>query len=223
MTRYDAFRDRVKASGTSMQDATLKGTKRQAFNNIMNSPTLSYVRLNDDIDLTPVIASDKETFHKRVFLFVPDSVINVGDYVHQTDNATYLAVDKDIDDFGTYPQLIGELCNDVFILKTDATKVIVGYNDFNRPIFREIGAQTHHVPCVLTTKIYSTVENSAVPLPDGSMIIRMTYNPLQIPKINYVFTHRENPYKVTTISYENVINEIGYIEIRLQRTTGSDK
>ena len=223
MGLYDAYRDRVKASGASMQDAIQNTTKRQAINNIMNSPTLSYVRLNDDIDLTPVIASDKETFHKRVFLFVPDSAINVGDYVHQNDGVTYLAVDKDIDDFGTYPQLIGELCNETFSMKVDATRVIIGYNDFDKPITKDIGAQTHHIPCVLTTKIYSTVENSAIPLPDGSMIIRMSYNPLRIPKINYVFTHRGNPYKITTISYENVINEIGYIEMRLQRTTGADK
>lgn len=223
MSYFDAYKARVNSSGASMQEAIQNTTKRQAFNNIMNSPTLSYVRLNDEADLTPVIISDKETFHKRVFLFVPDSVINVGDYVLQNDGATYLAVDKDIDDFGTYPQLIGELCNEVFVLKTDATKVITGYNDFGKPIYRDIGTRDLNIPCVLTTKIYSTVENSAIPLPDGSMIIRIPYNPLQIPKINYVFNHRGSPYKITTISYENVINEIGYIEMRLQRTTGVDK
>lgn len=220
MSYFDAYKARVSPNGETMQDAIIGTTKRQAFNNIMNSPTLSYVRLNDDVNPVPVIASDKETFHKRVFLFVPDSVINVGDYIHQTGNATYLAVDKDQDDFGIHPQLIGELCNEVFEMKTDATRVIIGHNDFGRPIYRDIGAQDLKIPCVLTTKIYSTVENSAIPLPDGAMIVRMPYIVDKIPKVNYVFSHRGNPYKVTTISYENVVNEIGFVEIRLQRTTG---
>lgn len=221
MSIYDAYRARVGASGASMQDAVKNTTKRQAINYIMSSPTLSYVRLNDDVDLTPVVESDKETFQKRIYLFLPDTVINVGDYIHQSNNAIYLATDQDKDDI--YPQLIGELCNEFFELVTEATKVIIGYNDFNRPIYRNVGAQTYLIPCVLTSKIYSTIDNSAIPLPEGSLMIRMSYDPLKIPPINYVFTYRGSPYKVNTISYENVVKEVGFVEMRLERITGGVK
>ncbi|WP_144509968.1 hypothetical protein [Bacillus sp. FJAT-22090] len=217
MNYLDAYKARVSPNGESMQDAVKATTKRQAINNIMNSPTRSFVRLNDNQDLTPVIVSDKETFHKRIFLFIPDTDIKVGDYVHQ-DDATYLAVDQEKDEL--YPQLIGELCNDMFKFKIDATRVEIGKNDFGRPIYRDIGATELNIPCVMTNKIPSTVENSSIPLPDGAMIIRIPYIKDQIPKINYSFTHRGSPYKVTNVSYENVINEIGFVEIRLQRTTG---
>lgn len=221
MSKYKAYRDRVRATGSSLQDATLKVTKRKATTDLMSSPTLSYVRLNDDVDFTPTIASDKETFHKRTFLFVPESIINVGDYIHQTNNATYLAVDKDIDDFGIHPQLIGELCNETFKMKVAGTEVIIGYDEFKRPMYRTVGEQNLKIPCVMTMKVPSMIDNSAIPLPEGAMIIKIPYKVGQIPPINYVFKYQDSlNYKVTNVSEENVINGIGYVEIRLQRGTG---
>lgn len=219
MSIYDAYKARVGASGASMQDAVKNTTKRQAINYIMSSPTLSYIRLNDDVDLTPVVESDKETFQKRIYLFLPDTVINVGDYIHQSNNAIYLATDQDKDDI--YPQLFGELCNEIFEMKVVGTKVIIGYDDFKRPIYRTVGDLDLKIPCVMTTKVPSMIDNSPIPLPEGAMIIKIPYRVGQIPPINYVFKYRGNQnYKVTNVSEENVINGIGYVEIRLQKGTG---
>lgn len=219
MSYIDAYKARVNTSGASMQDAVKNTTKRQAINYIMSSPTLSYVRLNYNVDSTPVIASDKEMFHKRTYLFLPDISVNVGDYIHQTDNTTYLAVDRKKDDI--YPQLIGELCNETFLFVTEGVRTIIGYDDFKRPIYRQVGAKMLNIPCVMTTKVPSMIDNSPIPLPEGAMIIKIPYVVDQIPPVNYVFKYKDElSYKVTTVSYENVINNVGYVEIRLQRGTG---
>lgn len=115
-----------------------------------------------------------------------------------------------------------ELCNDIFTLTFEGTKIIVGYNDFGQPIYDYTDPITYNIPCVLSTKIYSTVDNSPIPLPDGSIMIKMPYKIGQIPPINYVFTYHNDPYKVSTIEYDNVINGIGFIEMRLQRFTGGE-
>lgn len=217
MSYFDAYKARVSPNGESMQDSTLSSAKRKAANDIMRSPTLSYVKLNDGLSDVPVIISDKETFHKRTFLFIPDTVINVGDYIRQQDGAIYLSINQKKNDI--YPQLIGELCNEVFIMKTEPTRVTIGYDDFKRPIYRDIGSKDIPIPCVATDKIYSTIDNSAIPLPDGALMIRIPYDVNLIPKVNYIFNQRGREFKVNTISYDNVIDEIGYLEIRLQSET----
>ncbi|WP_341323367.1 hypothetical protein NSQ62_07805 [Solibacillus sp. FSL H8-0523] len=216
MGEYDAYRNRINASGSSMQDAVYQASKRKIINDFLNSPTLSKVRLNSNLDYHSVIISDIETFYKRLILFLPETVLNVGDYVYH-DDSIYLATD--CKKYDLYPQLYVELCNETFVLTKEATKIIIGYDEFKRPIYESTAPTVFRIPCVMSTKIYSIVDNSAIPLPDGAMMIKLPYNPQQIPKINYIITLRNAQYKVTTISYEKVINEVGYVDIRLQRET----
>jgi len=212
MSIYKSYRDRVTVSGTSMQDAVQGTTKRQQLNFIMNSPSLSYVKLNSGIENLPCIVSDKDSFNKREFLFLPDSIINVGDYIHY-DTFTYLATDRNRNDI--YPELTGELCNDTYKLTTGTIKTLVGHDDFGKPIYDYMD-QTENIPCVMTTKSYSTAENAPIPLPDGSMILKLPYTQGMYPNINDEFIHREIQYQVTDVLYENVIQEIGYVEVRLK-------
>lgn len=211
MSKYEAYRERVGASGTSVQDAVISTTKRQTVNFIMKSPSLKYVLLNDETEGKPCIVSDKESFNKRVFLFLPDTEINVGDYIHY-DTFTYLATNRKRDNL--YPELTGEVCNDMYKVLIGQTKVTIGRDDFNRPIYDYI-SESRDVPCVMTTKTYSTADNSAIPLPDGAMIVKLPYLEGVYPKVNDEFKHRSGSYQVTDVSYENVINEVGYVEIRL--------
>lgn len=216
MNEYDAYRNRISASGVNMQDAIYQASKRKIINDLLNSPTLTRVRLNSDRRYYSVIISDIETFYKRVVLFMPETVVNVGDYVRH-ESSTYLATDCKKDNL--YPQLYVELCNETFVLRKESTKIIIGYDEFKRPIYESTPTNEYQIPCVMTTKIYSIVDNSAIPLPDGAMMIKMPYIREQIPSVNYIITFHNAQYKVTTISYEKVINDVGYIEIRLQRET----
>lgn len=216
MNDFETYRNRINASGSNMQNAIYEASKRKVINDLLNSPTLTEVHLNFQSTTYLAIVSDKETFHKRTVLFMPETIVNVGDYVLY-DGFTYLATDCKRDML--YPQLYVELCNEKFPLIKEGTKTITGYDEFKRPIYQTTSPTTIQIPCVMETKIYSIVDNSAIPLPDGAMMMKLPYNPDQIPKVNYIITVHNAQYKVTTVSFENVINNVGYIEMRLQRET----
>lgn len=217
MSDFKFYRDRLGVSGATMQESLVNSTKRQNQNYILNSPSKSDVRLNEEVETQPCIVSNKESFNKRLFLFLPDTDIKIGDYIHH-DTFTYLATDRNRNEI--YPELLGELCNETYKIEK-SSRHIVGYDDMKRPIYDTIDASIN-LPCVMTTKTYSLVDNSPIPLPDGAMIVKLPYIETSIPKVNETFHHRDAQFKVTTISYENVINNVGVIEVRLQREVNNN-
>lgn len=213
MSKYKSYKDRIGASGSTMQEALQASTKRQNLSFIQNSPSKSSVRLNEEVETRPCIVSNKESFNKRLFLFLPETIIKVGDYIHH-DTFTYLATDANRDIL--YPELTGELCNEVFKVKGATSKVKVGEDGFGRPIYDTI-AEEHEFACVMTTKTYSTADNSAIPLPEGAMIVKIPYVEDVFPKQNDEFKIWGEDYQITDVSYINVIQGVGYVEIRLAR------
>lgn len=213
MGKYDAYRNRVKANGSSFQENILDSTKKQQIQLMMNSPTLSYVKLNNETEDTPSIVSNVETFIKRRFLFLPDTEVNVGDFIVHKEY-TYLATDAT--KIEIYPELFGELCDEKFKIVLGKTRTIVDYDDFKRPIYDYV-EDFIEVPCVTNTKIYSALSNSPIPLPAGAMIVKIPYSVDYKISINHRVKMKDAEYKVTDVKYDNVINEIGFIEINMQR------
>lgn len=213
---FESYRSRTVADGPTNREAVQNMTKRQMVNYMLDSPSLSYVSLglenNDDV---PALVHDVDTFHIRRFLFLPDTEVNIGDYlVH--DGYRYLATDKIDNDI--YPQLIGEVCNIDFPIYTETKRTKVGVDGLGRPIYKTDVINIVK-PCVMDTKIYSQANNSPIPLPDGAMIVKLPYSTEdnQTPNINSTVMIYNEQYKITTISYENVINNVGVIEVQLQR------
>lgn len=212
MSKYKSYRDRVNANGNTLQDAVKNTTKRQTTDFILNSPSKRYVKLNNEIEDRPCIVSDKDSFNKRLFLFLPDSAINVGDYIHY-DTFTYLATDRKRDEI--YPELTGELCNEVYRIE-NIIKQVVGEDDFGRPIYDEIDG-SEFLPCVITTTTSNAEDNNPIQLPIGTAIARIPYIEGMIPKINEEYKTQTAQYQVKNVSYEHVVNGIGYLEILLRR------
>ena len=215
---YESYRARLNSYGANRSEATINLSKQSQTQQILSSSTIKYVKLNDNQDLSPCIVSDIETFHKRRFLFLPDTVINVGDYVEH-DSHTYLATDRTTDE--VYPQLIGEVCNEIFVLKVKGQRIIKGRDDNNRPIY-DYPETSYNFPCIFTDKNYNKIENDSLPTPDISLTVKIPYIPDRIPSVNYEFTMQGGTYKVTNVSREHVINGTGFLELRLQRMTGGD-
>lgn len=213
---FEAFRNRVQVDGSTNREALQNATKRVMANYMLDSPSLSYVSLGleNNIDI-PAIVSDMDTFYVRKFLFLPETKVNIGDYLIH-DGFTYLATDKIENDI--YPQLIGEVCNIDFPIYTETKRTKVGVDALGKPIYKT-DVISIIKPCVMDTKIYSQANNSPIPLPDGAMIIKLPYaiEDNQTPKINSTVMIYKEQYKVTTISYENVIDNVGVIEVQLQR------
>jgi len=216
MSKYQHYIDRVNSGGLTPTEITSNRTALQVEKAFMNSRTLSKVQINRSEELTNAIVSRVKTegnFSKRRFLLKPFSDVGLGFYVHHK-GKFYLSTEIIEDDF--FPELVCELCNAEFPLLTGSEKKTIGRDDFNRPITKNV--QTiENVPCVLTTKAYSMIDNSPISLPEGSLNILIPYNPLIEVKVNYEIVVRGDTYKVTTVSHENVIGEVGYIDIRLER------
>lgn len=217
---YSSYRNRIINNGSSVAESVKSSSKRGMVNFILNSPSLSYVYLNMDETIPiPTIATDIDNFRERKFLFIPDMNINVGDYITHGDYV-YLATSKTTDEL--FPQLFGKLCNAEFPIESKEIKVKVGTDSLNRPIYK-----TEKVviakPCVMSTKIYSQAENSAISLPDGAMTVLLPYSKdeSQLPKENQIILVYDSQYKVTTLNYTNVYREHGTVEIRLQREPNS--
>lgn len=213
---FNAFRNRVQADGATLKEATYSTTKRQMVNYILDSPSLTYVFVNMMETLPiPCIASDVRTFYERRFLFLPDLKVSIGDYVTYRDK-TYLATNATDDE--TYPQLIGELCNVEYPIVSEERRIKVGNDNLGRPIYKTESVVVTK-PCVMTDKIYSQANNNPIPLPDGAIIVKLPHSEIdhQVPEINAHVTLNDMEYKVSTISYENVIGGKGVLEVQLQR------
>lgn len=213
---FNSYRNRVHADGNTVKESVATSTKRQMVNYILDSPSLSHVFIDmDETLLIPSIVSDVRTFYERRFLFLPELAVDIGDYITYK-NFTYLATDKV--DNETYPQLFGELCNTDFPISVEERKIKVGTDSVGRPIYK-IEKVVITKPCVMTEKLYSQANNSPIPLPNGIIIVKLPYSNKtnHIPKVNAIVDLYQNQYQVTTVSMEYVINEVGYIEVQLQR------
>lgn len=214
---YSAYRARVFADGNSKKESTQEMSKRQMVSNILDSPTMSYVFLNlNELIPTPCLVSNIRTHFERRFLFLPDSNINMGDYITTDEGLTYLATDKTYNKI--QPELFGELCNEEFPISTVINKVITGENAIGRPTIKETIVEIKK-PAVVSGKIYSQANNSPMPLADGSKIVKIPYSEdiKEIPKVNSIVKVDGLDYKITTITKDYVIQNKGYLEVQIQR------
>lgn len=230
MSDLSAFYGRMNAGGTDHRESFMSSTKRQVYNYIMNSPsrrTVDEMELVEQADKTYKlmhkeskysIVSDKETFYKRTVLFLPDEDTKLGSYL-QYDNKTYLTTN--ISDVDGYPQAFVEFCNFELLIKVEKIKIQVGTDNFGKPVWEYIG-EDYTIPAVATSKIYSTLDNSQMPLPVGALYIYIPYHEkIDIP-LNYEFDMYGDTFQVTTVSKVNLLKDdngdlYGYLEIRGQR------
>ena len=210
MSYLDAYRERVSPNGASMKDAIQNTSKRQAINYIMDSPTLTHIRLNNSPETTPVIASDKETFHKRLYLFLPDTVINVGDYIHQLDGSIYLATNQDKDEI--YPQLFGDFCNSQFPSSTVISKVLIGHDPrTGRPLYEEEEIDVL-MPCVSEYQSFMSNDGSFL-TPEGRLKIVVRYEDTINLELNREFFMYGTKFKIASVDLTKVIDGIGVVTV----------
>lgn len=233
MSKFEAFRTRMGVNGATHQEAMMNLTKRKAHNYIMGSPSRTNVEVYrlDDIGMGELalehdetryaIVSDKETFYKRTILFRPDEGVELGTYLKYGDRF-YLATD--ISDVEGYPQAFADYCNHVLKLEGKESREIVGRDSAGRPIYKTTKPE-YELPVHITSKIYSVLDNSPVPLPAGSVMIYLPYHDEMLMYVNYTFDFQGLKYIVTTVNPVNVLTnnegrKYGYYEIRAQRTQG---
>ncbi len=220
---FQEYRDRLLKQGKNNQEAVQNVSKRNAIANMMRSATKSEVLMgqkDEDMETFICIGSSVETYVQRRFLFLPETKIYKGNYIIEND-MYYLITNLTFDDI--YPQAFAEYCNETFKFVVGTEKIKTGVDKSGRPIYTTTEIIEEY-PCTLTNKIYSEVENSAVPTPDGATIIRVPFfrDEKLVPKLNTVVMYHGNQFKVVNVNYDDVMKysdglEHGHLEIQLQR------
>lgn len=236
MFNFQAYIDRVKPDGISFQTDISDSTKRQAYEYMMNSPSLTStdeMELEEQSDKTyevvlkesrPSIVSDIDSFYKRAILFTPDTEVKLGTYMNYK-NVTYLITKTKGNEI--YPEVEIEFCNYDFPIEVEKERVEVDRDEFGKPIYELIG-EDYSIPSVATSKIYSALDNSQMPLPVGALYVYVPYHKdVKIP-INYEFVMYGDTYQVTSAPKTHLLKDengelYGYLELRSQRKDDIEK
>lgn len=221
-----SYRARVLSTGKSIRESTEFETKMSQISYIMDSPSRRDVIINmDELNPLPAIVSDIDTFNYRKFLFCPDMKLYQGDYICH-DGFVYLATDQTTDPM--FPQLFGRLCNFDFPIEIGEVEEKIGEKPNGEPIMKK--HTTYMIkPCVMSAKIYDSLGNAQVILPEGSMTVYLPFVEGEaLPRQNQVINVEEAQYKVTELSYEEVLLfegsfRKGYIQVRLQRVLNTNE
>lgn len=230
MDFYKAFRDRVQVAGYTYQDSMQNSSKQLQHDHIMSSPTRA---TTDEMELVKQpnktfkvetkeshysIVSDVDSFYKRLILFLPDTYIELGSYVNYK-NDTYLVTLTKGNDI--YPEVEVQYCNFSFPVEVEKERIEVGKDEFGRPIYDYIG-EDYTIPSVVTSKIYSALDNSQMPLPVGALYVYVPYHKDIVIPINYEFVMYGDTYQVTSAPKTHLLKRedgslYGYLELRGQR------
>lgn len=231
MSIYDSYRNRVYSNSYTSQEELINSTKKQVYDNLVNSPSMSVVEQlfltkNPDgtlypetRDFKPSIISDVDVFYKRKILFLPDTKLSLGAYIKHKDK-TYLITK--INDNDIYAEATMEYCNVQFLVKGKEEKIIDGLNELKKPNYVTIKLPDYVLPCVVTSKQYSALDNSQMPLPTGAIYVYIPYHKDIDIYVNYEFLVHGDNYKITSISKTMLMedefgNVSGVLEIRGQR------
>lgn len=216
MSKYNLFRDKVLSLGATHQESVVNYSKRKATQELLESPTLSHVKITGEKDLVPAIVSEDERIKKIRFLFLPDTKYKIGSLITHK-NLTYLTLLCSNDDI--YPQMFADQCNYDFVINTIEEKVRVGTSDIGLPKY-EVIKNTITTPSVVYANVYSTLGNSTIQIPSGAVIARIPYREEYLKHIKLNDFHKINTgmYQVTEIdrTYAYYDRE-GFLEITLQR------
>lgn len=209
---------RLNDEGVNSKDAYLNQSKIIAKQQILNSPNLYNVYLNLDETVTYYcIARDKGSYEKRKFIFLPDTEVNLGDYITQ-DNLVYLLTGKDTNE--VTPQFIGDFCSAEFPVKYADQKVEIGKDDLGRPVYDIIEGEVKMLPCVpkmndASTSIADT--NNPINLLDNQVMITIPYTEAPSIKYNEKFKLFNDTYRIIRIDPSKSINKVGVLRITGER------
>lgn len=218
MDYVNSYIQRLKNQGDSSREAYLNKSKAIVASQILNSPNRYDVYLNlDTSKVHYCITKDKSTYEKRKFIFTPDTIVNLGDYVTEGED-TYLLSEKDTNEVS--PQLIGDLCTAEFKVKYSDQKVIIGYDKLNRPIYDIIEGEVKMLPCVVKMNDASTAiadTNNPINLLANQVMITIPYIEAPSLKYNEKFELYNDVYRIIRINLASSIKKVGVIQITGER------
>lgn len=214
MSYLDTYRKRLKASGSNPTDGIIHASKQTVKNNFSNS-LFSELVLIDDIKHEVIITQEKNNEDKKILL-KPDTRINIGSVV-EIKGLSYLTMDFLGDGINEiYPTATLKLCNSSFPIASNETSVLIGYNEFDEPIYEETITEVT-TPCVISSTIQSDKTTEAINLPDGQIEITIPYSESEHIVEGKEFNMYNTTYQIIGIDYTKSLNQSGLLIIKGKR------
>lgn len=214
------YKSRLIADGESMPGELIKTTKNIVNNAFSNSPFYQIV-LIDDIEYEAIVTQENKSEMKKILLR-PDTFIDIGSIV-KIKEKYYIVMDflgEGI--YESYPTATLRLCNSFYPIKFNKTRVLLGYDDENRPVYDDRYEIDKVVPCVVETKaINSKNTEEQIYLPNGEIAITLHYEPSDTLKLNYKFQMYGQFYKIIDLDFTKVFNDKGIVVVRAERAVES--
>lgn len=108
------------------------------------------------------------------------------------------------------------ICNATFPIISDKTKVLIGYDSYQRPIY-DYQETTIQTPCIIESRYSFTRSDQQITLPDNRIEILIKYVDSESLKLDAEFDLRDGTYKIKNIDYSKVINDKGVLVISAER------
>lgn len=126
-----------------------------------------------------------------------------------------------------YRKAVVQVCNSTFPIETDKTSLLMTDDDgnpvlnkFGDEVFIDVDGSIEHEPCVVETTYFNKDNNVQLPLPQGTMKIKLKYQKASNIKINYEFKMYDETYKIEHVDYSKVINGYGIMIINAKKDGG---
>lgn len=209
---FDLYKKRLLSYGNDEKDAVLNNTQRMINKSFADSFGYSVVKI-DDVD-TEVIIINKDDSTQKELLLRPNQVIKKGATV-LIGTQYYLVTDFNGNGINQKAKI--KLCNNTFVLKGSTIQTIVGWNDFNEPIYEETSTSDISIPCIVETTITFDNTDNAINLPEGRIRVTIPYTEHEDIAIDKEFVMYGENYKIMGIDYTQSIGKEGLMIINGQK------
>jgi hypothetical protein len=215
MSAISDYKARVSRDGSAKQNQ-INHTKKMITNDFANSPSYKEVYINNNIEVTGVwITTDSTNPNEKKIIMQPINSINSGDLITDgTDKWLVVLAEKEnpIYESGSI-----EKCNAVATFVTGETKTQDGTDSMGRPIYT-VTPTTANYSCVVKSKTrISSQTDGAINIPDGRVVILMSYDVSLDVDILSEFELYSQTWKIVETDMTGVENDSGVFGISAER------
>lgn len=209
MDYMDRYIQRLSSKGVNSTDSSINKSKRIVNDKFYTSPSFVVVKLNG-IN-TDSIVNEDTTYSEKMIIFRPDTLVDIGSVVEYK-GKKYLVmsfVDNEI-----YPKGELKFCNSTYSLPGTITRTQTGTNEFDEPIYSETVGTPTLLPCIAETTILSDDTNEAINLPEGNILVTISYTEHADLVEGKEFTMYGTTYQIIGIDYTKSVGEVGLLVIK---------
>lgn len=212
MNSLEKFKKRMEMKGSSVVESVANRSRRVLDDMFSTSPSYHIVEV--DGEKVESIIHRTNQYNIKQIHFKYDYEVNVGSIIAYEDKM-YLLLEKDKDVLNSFAKM--EECNSTIEVQVgESERVKIGEDERGRPIYDHI-TKYKNEPCIIRDKYYSSNDNSQLPLPEGKLDILLKYQDASNLVVNYEFNIQKKDYKVSDLSYVDVVNEVGVMKIHAER------